>query len=153
MSDETLQRLYHKDIASRYPRGSKERESAEGAAASHGPPSSPGKNGGAPAPLPSSPRAAPREDPEATFHPKIEKKSAVLALKRYGGSIPVEARLFKEADKIAARKEVRKRSRMLLLLLLFAPLPTCLHTRSLTFSSPLPPHVCRSSPRPSRRWR
>lgn len=113
MSEESLQRLYHKDIASRYPKGSKERETAESL--------SPNKRvssaGPTDHPLPSSPRhninkSPPKyvarweeEETELTFHPKVEKRSTLLAVKKYGGSIPVEQRLFSEAEKMIVRKK------------------------------------------------
>jgi len=107
MSEETLQRLYHKDIASKFPRGSKEREAAEALSPKKHTttliqdlPNSPrGKN---------SPKYIARweeEEAELTFHPKIEKRSTKLAIKKYGGAIPVEDRLLSEAEKIATRKK------------------------------------------------
>jgi hypothetical protein len=134
MSEETLARLYHKDIASRYPKGSKERDEAASAGNSPTRTSTPGAGAGAVAGahagdgsgnnnssssslLPGSPRRGKitkdQEDIlESTFHPKIEKKSVLLAAKRNPASMPVEERLLGEAAKAAQRKKVRQQAEM-----------------------------------------
>ena len=84
---------------------------------------------------------APKEDPEATFHPMTNQRSMSLAARRNSVGVPASERLFADAARIESRRQQRERRQAEI------QLRDCTFYPALTAAPP--PAVSAAAPRPA----